>query len=185
MPQLASAQCSGCKWRCSHSWEVENQRKGVFLFYCIFNEAGKNGQMDPYFSLSWCIFHINNWSSFEFLLVFVWFRQRLLRLCLPQLRYELLDFCNIVSTIRLHTIHCSNLILQGCCFWHSVENIIFPLYSPSLNIFFHHLNDFLVFSFGETFHFLKFHLTRKSIPKTFLAACMFKEFSVQKQEPNC
>lgn len=150
---------------------------------------GKSSQMDPCFLLSWCIYHTNIWSSFEFCPVFAWFRQRLLRFCLPQLRYEtavmLLDFCNIVNIIRLHTIHCPNLILQGCCFWHSAENIIFPLYSWSLNIFFHHLNDILAFSFGEIFFFFKFHLTRKSIPKTFLAACMFKEFSVQKQKPNC
>lgn len=125
--------------------------------------------MDPYFLLTRCIYRINIWSSFEFCLVFEWFRQRLLRLCLPQLRYEtavmLLDFCNIVNIIRMRTIHCSNLILQGCCFWHSVENIIFPLYGWSLYIFFYHLNDFLVFFFGETFLLKNFISQERASPK--------------------
>lgn len=76
----------------------------------------------------------------------------------------LLDFCNIVNIIRLHTIHCSNLILQGCCFWHSVKNII-SLYGWSLNILFYNLNDFLVFFFGETFLFKNFISQERASPK--------------------
>lgn len=155
--------------RASEKWHKHS------FFHCLLTEVGKSGQMDPYYLLSWCIYHINMWTSLECCLVFEWFRQRLLRFCLPWVRYEtavmFLDFCNIVNIIKLHTIHCSNLILQGCCFWHSVKNMVFP----SVQLKFKHLflpPEWFSCIFLWRNFFLKISSHKKENPQN-ISCCMY------------